>query len=143
MDDVLKVLVPRSGRHVEVCSGRCRKCFIWTIRGSMWRFAPDDIVMFFSYLDDAGWHVEVRSGRFRTGVIWTMRVSMWSVAQGDFVKVFPGRSGVACGGLLKTICKRLYLDDVGWHVKVCSGRLRKGFIWTIRDGMWSFAQADS
>ena len=29
---------------MEVCSGRCRKAFISTIRGSMWRFDRDDFV---------------------------------------------------------------------------------------------------
>ena len=37
------------------------------------------------------------------------------------VKVLFGRSGVACGGLLRTISKVFYLNDPGQHVDVCSG----------------------
>ena len=37
-------------RHVEVCSGRCRKGFNWTMRGSLWRSAPGDFVKVLSGL---------------------------------------------------------------------------------------------
>ena len=71
---------------MEVCSGRFHEGHIWTIRGSRWRFAPDDFVKAFC-LDDPGWHVEVSSGRFRKGFIWTTRASMWRSAPDDVVKV--------------------------------------------------------
>ena len=37
---------------------------------------------------------------------------------------------------------KVYLDDAGWHVEVCSGRRRKGVILTMRGGMWTFAADD-
>ena len=40
---------------------------------------------------------------FRKGFIWAMRGSMLRFAPNDFVKVLSARSGVACGGLLRTI----------------------------------------
>ena len=46
----------------------------------MWRSAPDDVVS-----------------------VLTIRGNMWRFAPDDFVKVSCGRSGVACGGLLRTI----------------------------------------
>ena len=71
-----------AGWRVEVCSGRFRKGFIWTVRVGMWRFAQDDFVKVF---------------------VWTMRGDMWRFASDDFVKALSGRSGEACGGLLRTI----------------------------------------
>ena len=38
---------------------------------------------------------------------------MWRFAQEDFVKVSYGRCGVACGGLLRAVPQRFYLDDAG------------------------------
>ena len=70
---------------MEVCSGRLRKGFIWTIWSGMWRSSPDDAVKVLlkrcgdafghllrtssqrCYLDDPGWHGEVCSRRFRIG----------------------------------------------------------------------------
>ena len=86
------------GWHVGFCSGRLRKGCTWTIRGSMWRFAPDDFV-------------KVLSGR--------CGVSKWRSAPDDFAKVSSGRSGLACGVLLRAMPK-FYLNDPGWHGDVCA-----------------------
>ena len=103
------------GWHVEVCSERCRKGVIWTVRGSVSRFVPDDFVKVSPgkdssgrfrkvfYLDDQGEHAEVCSGRFRKGFMWAIRGSMWRLAPDDVVKVLSGRSGSACGGLRRAI----------------------------------------
>ena len=94
------------------------KVFVWTMRGGVWRFAPDESKRF--YLDDAGWCVDVYSGRFRKGCIWTMRGSMCRFASGDFVKYVSGRrveEGERDGG------------------GGCSGRLRKGVARTVRGCM--------
>ena len=64
-------------------------------------------------LDDPGQHVEVCSGRDREDLIWTIWGGMWSLAPGDVVKVLSGRSGIACGGLLRTISRRVHVDDAG------------------------------
>ena len=103
---------------MEGCSGRFRKGF---------------------YLGDARKHVEVCPRRCRKGFIWTIRGSMWRFASDDFDKGLSRRPGVACGGLLRTISSRFYLDAPERHVEVCSGRVRKGFAWTIRGSMWRFA----
>ena len=34
------------------------------------------------------------------------------------------------------------MDDAGLHVVVCSGRFRKGFMWTIRKSMQGLAPDD-
>ena len=43
LDDSVKVLSGRPG-VVGGDVGRVREGFIWTSRGSMWRFAPGDVV---------------------------------------------------------------------------------------------------
>ena len=53
-----------------------------------------------------------------------------------------GRCGSACGGSLRTIWPSLYPEDAGTHVEVCSGRFRKGFIWTMRGSMSRSASND-
>ena len=126
-------------RHVEVCSGRVRKGLAWTIRGSMWRFAPNEFVKVVS--NRSGEHVEVCSGRCCKGFIWTI-LGPVEVCSYELVKVLSGRCRVTCGGLLRTSLWMFYLDDPRWHVEVCSGRVRKGFIWTMRGGMWRFAPDD-
>ena len=90
------------GWHGQVCSGRFCKGFILTILGSMRRCAPDDSVKVF-FLDDAGQHGKICSGRFRKGFSWTIRGSTGSFSPADFVTMISERSGVACGGLLRTI----------------------------------------
>ena len=51
----------------------------------------------------------------RVRKVFTMMVqgSRWCLAPGDAVKVLSGRSGVACGGLLRAYSERVHLDDAG------------------------------
>ena len=52
----------------------------------MWRFASDEVVNVFF-------------------VIWAIRVGVWRFASDEVANVLflSGRSGLACGGLLRTI----------------------------------------
>ena len=77
-DDFVNIYLDDAVWHEKVCSGRFRKGFIWTIQGSIGRFAPDDFVKVF---------------------IWTIRVGMWRCAPDDVVKVVSGQSLAACGGV--------------------------------------------
>ena len=127
---------------MEVCSGRFRKGFLWTIRCSMMRrFAPVDFVKVLS--GRCGEHEEVCSGRFRKGFIWKILGSMWKSAPDSFVKVLSRRCEVSCECSLQMISSSFDLDDLKWHVEVCPGRCRKGSIWTIRKTRWRFGPGHS